>query len=121
MAGPVPEALQKPNDEYGILEEDNTGVVFDDADLNWNPISQPVESPPPIAHVFNGDLSDIPEGSMAILPSDFEEEFAGDSSVLTGIVSAKLGMTGYAAMVVCELGVPMARNTTPGCWMTAML
>jgi len=66
----------------------------------------------PVALVPDGDLSAVPAGSIAVLPADFEGEFAGDASRLAGIVSAKPGMTGYAAMVAREIGIPMVSGAT---------
>ncbi|UWG47274.1 Pyruvate kinase [Halanaeroarchaeum sp. HSR-CO] len=61
----------------------------------------------PVARLDDGDLSAVPTGAIAVLDHDFDEEFDGDVSKLVGIVSAKSGMTGYAAMVAREVGVPM--------------
>ncbi|MFW5938228.1 MAG: pyruvate kinase [Halanaeroarchaeum sp.] len=61
----------------------------------------------PVSRLTDGDLGDVPEGSIAVLGTDFDEEFTGDVSKLAGIVSAKSGMTGYAAMVAREIGIPM--------------
>ncbi|XVH30612.1 pyruvate kinase [Haloferacaceae archaeon DSL9] len=61
----------------------------------------------PIARTEDGDLSEVPDGSILVLPSDFEGEFTGDVSKLRGIVDARPGMTGYPAVVARELGVPM--------------
>ncbi|MFB6266419.1 MAG: pyruvate kinase [Halodesulfurarchaeum sp.] len=61
----------------------------------------------PVARLSNGDLSGVDPGSVVVLDEDFEEEFTGDVQKLAGIVSAKSGMTGYAAMVARELGIPM--------------
>ncbi|MFB6153135.1 MAG: pyruvate kinase [Halodesulfurarchaeum sp.] len=61
----------------------------------------------PVARLSDGDLSGIEPGTIAVLDTAFEEEFDGDVEKLAGIVSAKSGMTGYAAMVARELGIPM--------------
>ena len=61
----------------------------------------------PVARIADGDLTDVPAGSIAVVGPAFDEEFTGDVSKLAGIVSAKSGMTGYAAMVARETGIPM--------------
>ena len=61
----------------------------------------------PITRLADGDLTDVPADSIAVIDADFDEEFTGDVSKLAGIVSAKSGMTGYAAMVAREIGIPM--------------
>ncbi|ELZ13779.1 pyruvate kinase [Halovivax asiaticus JCM 14624] len=59
----------------------------------------------PIAHAPEGDLTDVPDG--AIVAIDGIDEFTGDVSKLAGIVDTRPGMTGYAALVARELGIPM--------------
>ncbi|MFB6131893.1 MAG: pyruvate kinase [Halanaeroarchaeum sp.] len=61
----------------------------------------------PVAYLEDGDLSDVAAGTIAVLGTDFDDEFHGDVGTLAGIVSAKSGMTGYAAMVAREVGIPM--------------
>jgi pyruvate kinase len=61
----------------------------------------------PVARMASGDLTTVPADSIAVIGADFDEEFTGDVSKLAGIVSAKSGMTGYAAMVAREIGIPM--------------
>ncbi|UPV99080.1 pyruvate kinase [Halorussus gelatinilyticus] len=61
----------------------------------------------PVARTDDGDLSDVPEGSILALEPDFDGEFDGDASKLLGIVDARPGMTGYPAMVARELDIPM--------------
>jgi pyruvate kinase len=61
----------------------------------------------PAVKLSSGDLSDVEAGSIAVLDSEFEAEFTGDVDTLAGIVSARSGMTGYAAMVARELEIPM--------------
>ncbi len=61
----------------------------------------------PVARTADGDLSDVPEGSILALDPDFDGEFDGDASKLLGIVDARPGMTGYPAMVARELDIPM--------------
>lgn len=61
----------------------------------------------PVVHVTDGDLSDVPEGAILVLPADFDEEFTGDTSRIGGIINAERGMTGYPALVARELGIPM--------------
>jgi len=55
----------------------------------------------------DGDLSEAPQGAIAVVPEGFDGEFSGDLSALGGIVDAAEGMTGYTAMVARELEVPM--------------
>ena len=61
----------------------------------------------PIHVVDDGDLSDIPVGSVVALGPEFDDEFDGPLDRLAGIVDARPGMTGYPAVVARELGVPM--------------
>ena len=61
----------------------------------------------PIAKLTDGDLDPVEPGSIAVLDADFDEEFSGNLGKLAGIVSAKSGMTGYAAVVARELEIPM--------------
>lgn len=61
----------------------------------------------PVARIADGDLTDVPADSIAVIGTDFDEEFSGDVSKLAGIVSAKSGMTGYVAMVAREMEIPM--------------
>ncbi|AKH97135.1 pyruvate kinase [Halanaeroarchaeum sulfurireducens] len=61
----------------------------------------------PVARLTDGDLSSVPSGAIAVLGADFDEEFDGDPTRLAGMVSARSGMTGYAAMIAREVGVPM--------------
>ncbi|WP_222920069.1 pyruvate kinase [Natrinema sp. SYSU A 869] len=61
----------------------------------------------PVVRVTDGDLTDVPDGAILALPTDFDEEFSGDTSRIGGIVNAERGMTGYPALVARELGIPM--------------
>ncbi|MFC4549057.1 MULTISPECIES: pyruvate kinase [Halorussus] len=61
----------------------------------------------PIARTRDGDLTDVPAGSILVVEPEFDAEFTGDASKLAGIVDARPGMTGYPAMVARELDVPM--------------
>ena len=61
----------------------------------------------PVVNLSTGDITDVEPGSIAVIGEDFDEEFHGDLNDLGGIVSARSGMTGYAAMVARELGIPM--------------
>jgi pyruvate kinase len=61
----------------------------------------------PLAFAPDGDLSDVPEGSILALSANFDAEFEGDARKLGGIVDARPGMTGYPALVARELDVPM--------------
>jgi pyruvate kinase len=61
----------------------------------------------PVYHVPDGDLADVPPGSLISIPADFEGEFQGDIEKVGGIVDAHPGTTGYAAIVARELSIPM--------------
>jgi pyruvate kinase len=61
----------------------------------------------PVHWCQDGDLSNVPAGSILFLPPEFDCEFTGDAGKLAGIVDARPGMTGYAALVARELGLPM--------------
>ena len=54
----------------------------------------------------DGDLSDIPEGSILGVTESFDGEFSGDIGKLGGIVDAHQGMTSYAVVVARELDIP---------------
>lgn len=66
----------------------------------------------PVHHVDDGDLTDLPDGAILALSTDFEAEFDGDPKKLGGIVSAHEGVTGYAAIVARELDIPMVSNAS---------
>jgi len=66
----------------------------------------------PIARVEDGDLSSVPNGAVLVLGPGFDAEFAGDLSTFSAVVSAEPGVTGYAAMVARELGIPMVSAAT---------
>jgi pyruvate kinase len=61
----------------------------------------------PVFRTTDGDLSDVPEGSVLAIDPEFDGEFTGDPEKLVGIVDARPGMTGYPAMVARELDIPM--------------
>jgi pyruvate kinase len=60
----------------------------------------------PVVTATDGDLDGIPDGAILAVPADFAGEFDGDLSRVAGIVDARDGVTGYAAIVARELGVP---------------
>jgi len=60
----------------------------------------------PVYHVTDGDLVDVPAGAILVVPADFDGEFEGDLSRVGGILDGHEGVTGYAAIVARELGVP---------------
>ncbi|ELY99185.1 pyruvate kinase [Natrialba asiatica] len=66
----------------------------------------------PLARVQDGDLTDVPEGAILALPTEFDAEFTGDVSKIGGIVNARRGMTGYPALVAREMDVPMVSGAT---------
>ncbi|WP_232687393.1 pyruvate kinase [Halobacterium zhouii] len=61
----------------------------------------------PARVLTDGDLSDVPEGSVLVLPEEFDDEFSGDLDLIAGIVTEQSGMTGYPAMIARELDVPL--------------
>ncbi|MCU4926850.1 pyruvate kinase [Halobacteria archaeon AArc-dxtr1] len=61
----------------------------------------------PIVHVTDGDLSEVPAGSVLVLGSEFDAEFDGDVDRINGIIDARRGMTSYPALVARELDIPM--------------
>jgi pyruvate kinase len=61
----------------------------------------------PLVRLTDGDLSDVPEGSILALSADFDDEFTGDIEKIGGIIDAREGMTGYPAVIARELGIPM--------------
>jgi pyruvate kinase len=60
----------------------------------------------PVFHVGDGDLAGMPEGAILAVPAEFDGEFEGDLSAVGGIVTGHEGVTGYAAIVARELGIP---------------
>jgi pyruvate kinase len=64
-------------------------------------VTGPVFRPP------DGDLSAAPDGAVIVLPVAFDAEFTGDTGRIGGIVDARPGMTGYAALIAREQEVPM--------------
>ena len=66
----------------------------------------------PVYRISDGDLDEIPHGSVIALGRGFEGEFTGDLDALAGIIDAREGMTGYPAVVARELGVPMVSGAT---------
>ncbi|WP_436901842.1 pyruvate kinase [Halovenus halobia] len=61
----------------------------------------------PLSHVPDGDLTDVPDGAIIAVPESLDAEFSGDLSKIAGIIDAHDGMTGYAAVIARELGIPM--------------
>ncbi|MFB6299643.1 MAG: pyruvate kinase [Halobacteriales archaeon] len=66
----------------------------------------------PVFRAPNGDLTDAPDGAIVAVPDDFEGEFAGDLHRIGGLIDGHGGVTGYAAIVARELGIPMISNVT---------
>ncbi len=60
----------------------------------------------PTVHT-TGELDSIPKGAIVVLPEQFDGELTGDLSRIGGIIAAESGLTGYAAIIARELGVPM--------------
>jgi pyruvate kinase len=61
----------------------------------------------PVARASDGDLAALPDGAVLAIPADFDGEFSGDPERLAAVVAERPGMTGYAAMVAREIGIPM--------------
>ncbi|ADB59739.1 pyruvate kinase [Haloterrigena turkmenica DSM 5511] len=61
----------------------------------------------PLVELTDGDLTDVPEGAILSLPTDFDEEFTGDPTKIGGIIDAQRGLTGYPALVAREMDIPM--------------
>ncbi|KTG09667.1 pyruvate kinase [Haloprofundus marisrubri] len=61
----------------------------------------------PVVRSTDGDLSEIPDGALLALDTEFDGEFTGDVNRLGGIVDAREGMTGYPALVAREIDIPM--------------
>ena len=66
----------------------------------------------PLHHAPDGDLTTVPEGAVLFVPQTFDDEFTGDPTKLGGVVSAHQGVTGYAAIVARETGLPMVSNVS---------
>ncbi|MDS0258592.1 pyruvate kinase [Haloarcula sp. S1CR25-12] len=64
----------------------------------------------PVYHVGDGDISDVPEGAILVVPESFDGEFTGDTNRVGGIVDAHEGITSYAAIVARELSIPMVAD-----------
>jgi len=60
----------------------------------------------------DGDLSEAPEDAIVALTAGFDGELTGDYDRVAGIVDARPGMTGYAAVIARELGIPMVSDAT---------
>lgn len=66
----------------------------------------------PVFRTTDGDLSTAPDDAVVVLPPRFDGEFDGDLTAIAAIIDATPGMTGYAAIVARELGIPMVSNAT---------
>jgi pyruvate kinase len=60
----------------------------------------------PVVTVTDGDLSDLPDGAVLVVPEEFDGAFEGDLDAIGGIIDAHHGVTGDAAIVARELEVP---------------
>ncbi|NUB90977.1 pyruvate kinase [Haloterrigena sp. SYSU A558-1] len=61
----------------------------------------------PVVKLTDGDLTDVPEGAILSLATDFDDEFTGDPTKIGGIIDAQRGLTGYPALVAREMDIPM--------------
>jgi pyruvate kinase len=68
----------------------------------------------PVYRVTDGDLTGLPSGAIAYLPGELSGGFTGDPTTLAGIVEAGSRMTGYAAIVAREVGVPIVVDAELG-------
>ncbi|MEF8786814.1 MAG: pyruvate kinase [Haloarculaceae archaeon] len=66
----------------------------------------------PLYRVNGGSLDEIPEGAILAVPAEFDGEFTGEVSKLSGIVDEHEGVTSYAAIVARELGIPMVGSAS---------
>ncbi|SDJ62020.1 pyruvate kinase [Halovenus aranensis] len=66
----------------------------------------------PLYRLADGDLTEVPDGTIVALPAGFDDEFEGDISKLGGIIDAHQGSTSYAAIVAREVGLPMISYAT---------
>ncbi len=55
----------------------------------------------------DGELTNMPDGAIVVLPRDFDSEFGNEIDRVGGIVTQEEGLTGYPAMVARELSIPM--------------
>jgi len=61
----------------------------------------------PLVRLTDGDLSEVPEGAILALSTEFDGEFTGDIEKIGGLVDAREGMTGYPAVIAREVDIPM--------------
>ncbi|MES3518095.1 MAG: pyruvate kinase [Natronomonas sp.] len=61
----------------------------------------------PVHTVTDGDLSELPDGTVLSIPRSFDGELRGDLSAIGAIVAAPREMTSHAAMIARELEIPM--------------
>ena len=66
----------------------------------------------PLYRVDDGNLDGIPAGAILAVPAGFDGEFSGKVSKLGGILDEHEGVTGYAAVVARELGIPMVGSAS---------
>ena len=66
----------------------------------------------PVARTTDGDLSDVQEGSVLVVPPEFDGEFAGDPSKLAGIIDGHSDRRGHAAVIGRELDIPTVSDVT---------
>ena len=66
----------------------------------------------PLLYSDDGDLEGIEHGTILYLDQHFAGELNGPFERLGGIIHERPGMTGYAAVIARELGVPMASGVT---------
>lgn len=61
----------------------------------------------PLYPVRDGSLSGLPDEVILAIPDEFDGEVTGETDRIGGIVDEHPGVTGYAAILARELGVPM--------------
>jgi pyruvate kinase len=54
----------------------------------------------------DGDLSEVPDGSILGVPEEFDGEISGNPEKLDGIVDRHHGVTSYATIIARELEIP---------------
>jgi len=60
----------------------------------------------------DGDIADIPDGAVLVVPGSLPEGVTGDLDAIGAIVTAERGTTSYPAILARELGVPLVGDVT---------
>ncbi|ERH09415.1 MAG: pyruvate kinase [halophilic archaeon J07HX64] len=59
-----------------------------------------------------GDLADLPDSAVLVLPGSLSEAVTGDLDAIAAIVTPERGTTSYPATLARELGVPLVGDIT---------